>query len=586
LLEIGPGASLSALALQHPATEGLPDPVALPSLPGVFERRPEGPFLLGTLGKLWLAGVKVDWPRVYARERRRRVELPPYPFERKRYWLEASTAPRPRSAEILYVPAWRRSMPLPPAEDLTGRWLLFADGSGLGERIAARLEAAGASVATVAAGERFEGDVPDRIVHFGTFESLLLLVHELAARRPPEELATLRALLVSTPGHPEQGPIAALGQALSRELPGLVARSVEVTLPPANTGWRWDRLAGDLLAELAREAEPWEAPVSLRGSERWVRSFEPVPPREGDLPAGPLLLVGDLPQPLRAALGASAVEAPLDGPFPTGDFSGVIVGEIVPEAPLLPLGAVTRTEALESLQTAARRLAALEAALESRSLGFVLLTSSLDALAARPGHGVRGAVHALVDAFAEEERPLPWTSVAWDFESGIDPSAVLRRLLAHGPVARAVALAEDPAIRLARREEGEAAPEGAITLHARPNLRNPYVAPETDLERALAEMWQVLLGVEQVGLHDSFFDLGGDSLLATQVVTRVRERFGAEVTLPALFEAPTPAGLAGLIEAARPAEGPSDADKLAELLAQLDDLSPEDVERMLAERGE
>ncbi|HSK79062.1 MAG TPA: beta-ketoacyl synthase N-terminal-like domain-containing protein, partial [Thermoanaerobaculia bacterium] len=589
LLEIGPGASLSSLALQHEATEGLPDPVALPSLPGVFERRPEGAFLLETLGKLWLAGVKVDWPRVYARERRRRVELPPYPFERKRYWLEASAPARRGAAEILYVPAWRRSMPLPPAENLTGRWLLFADGNGLAERIAARLEAAGASVATItagAAGERFEGDVPDRIVHFGTFESLLLLVHELAARRPPEELATLRALLVSTPGHPEQGPIAALGQALSRELPGLVARSVEVTLPPAGADWRWDRLAGDLLAELAREAEPWEAPVSLRGSERWVRSFEPVPPRDAPLPAGPLLLVGELPEPLRAALGASAVEAPLDGSFPAGDFSGVIVGEIVPEAPLLPLAAVTRTEAVESLKTASRRLAALETALAGKSPGFVLLTSSLDALAARPAHGVRGAVHALVDAFAEEERPLPWTSVAWDFESGIDPLAVLRRLLAHGPVSRAVALAEEPVVRLARREEGEAAPEGAITLHARPNLRNPYIAPETDLERAIAEMWQVLLGVEQVGVHDSFFDLGGDSLLATQVVTRVRERFGAEITLPALFEAPTPAGLVGLIEAARPAEGPSDADKLAELLAQLDDLSPEDVERMLAERGE
>ena len=52
------------------------------------------------------------------------------------------------------------------------------------------------------------------------------------------------------------------------------------------------------------------------------------------------------------------------------------------------------------------------------------------------------------------------------------------------------------------------------------------------------------------------------------------------------FESPTPAGLVALIEAARPAEGPSDADKLAELLAQLDDLSPEEVERMLAERGE
>ncbi|HKV13300.1 MAG TPA: phosphopantetheine-binding protein, partial [Thermoanaerobaculia bacterium] len=226
---------------------------------------------------------------------------------------------------------------------------------------------------------------------------------------------------------------------------------------------------------------------------------------------------------------------------------------------------------------------ALEAALEGKSLGFVLLTSSLDALAARPAHGVRGAVHALVDAFAEVERPVPWTSVAWDFESGIDPGAVLRRLLAHGPVARAVAVAEEPAVRLARSEE---APAEAVALHARPNLRNPYVAPETELERTIAEMWQALLGVEEVGVHDSFFDLGGDSLLATQVVTRVRERFGAEVSLPALFEAPTPAGLVALIEAARPAEGPSDADRLAELLAQLDDLSPEEVERMLAERGE
>ncbi|HSF39113.1 MAG TPA: phosphopantetheine-binding protein, partial [Thermoanaerobaculia bacterium] len=574
LLEIGPGASLSALALQHPATEGLPDPVALPSLPGVFERRPEGPFLLETLGKLWLAGVKVDWPRVYARERRRRVELPPYPFERRRYWLEASPAPRRGPAEILYIPSWRRTVPLPPAEDLAGRWLLAGDGNGLAERIAARLRAAGASVVD---------SFPDRIVHFGSFESLLSLVHELAAQRSPEELATLRALLVSTPGDPEQGPVAALGQALSRELPGLVARSVEVTLPPAGAQWRWDRLAGDLLAELAREAEPWEAPVSLRGSERWVRSFEPVPLREGALPAGPFLLVGEVPEPLRAALAAPVVEAPLDGPFPEGDFSGVIVGEIAPEAPILTLGAVTRTESLDNLRTASRRLAALEAAFEAKSPGFVLLTSSLDALAARPGYGVRGAVHALVDAFAEEERPVPWTSVAWDFDGGIDPAAVLRRLFAQGPVARAVAVAEEPTVRLAKSEE---APEQAITLHARPNLRNPYVAPETDLERAIAEMWQALLGVEQVGVHDSFFDLGGDSLLATQVVTRVRERFGAEVTLPALFEAPTPAGLAGLIEAARPAEGPSDADKLAELLAQLDGLSPEEVERMLAERGE
>ncbi|MEA2692360.1 MAG: hypothetical protein QOJ16_1747, partial [Acidobacteriota bacterium] len=77
LLEIGPGQSLSALALQLAGANGandaaVSDPVALPVLPGAFERRPDRVVLLESLGKLWLAGVPVDWPRVYSRERRRR----------------------------------------------------------------------------------------------------------------------------------------------------------------------------------------------------------------------------------------------------------------------------------------------------------------------------------------------------------------------------------------------------------------------------------------------------------------------------------------------------------------------------------
>jgi amino acid adenylation domain-containing protein len=73
-----------------------------------------------------------------------------------------------------------------------------------------------------------------------------------------------------------------------------------------------------------------------------------------------------------------------------------------------------------------------------------------------------------------------------------------------------------------------------------------WVAPRTPLEELLAGVLAVVLGVERVGLRDSFFDLGGHSLLATQVLSRVRESLGVEVPLAAFFEKPTVEGLAAL----------------------------------------
>ena len=70
------------------------------------------------------------------------------------------------------------------------------------------------------------------------------------------------------------------------------------------------------------------------------------------------------------------------------------------------------------------------------------------------------------------------------------------------------------------------------------------IAPRTQVEEALAELWKSVLGVPEAGIHDNFFERGGHSLLATQLVSRMREVFDVEVSLRVLFERPTIMGLA------------------------------------------
>jgi len=86
---------------------------------------------------------------------------------------------------------------------------------------------------------------------------------------------------------------------------------------------------------------------------------------------------------------------------------------------------------------------------------------------------------------------------------------------------------------------------------SRSALESVYVAPRTAIEEQLAKIWAEVLGVESVSIHDNFFNLGGHSLLVTQLVFRVRETFQVELPLRHLFEMPTLADLAKSIEIAR-----------------------------------
>lgn len=80
---------------------------------------------------------------------------------------------------------------------------------------------------------------------------------------------------------------------------------------------------------------------------------------------------------------------------------------------------------------------------------------------------------------------------------------------------------------------------------------DPAGVPRTPVERAVAEIWQEALGIPRVSIHDDFFDLGGSSLLVTQVIARVNQAYDLELSLLTMIESPTVAGLAACVEAVR-----------------------------------
>ncbi|MET0400662.1 MAG: amino acid adenylation domain-containing protein [Longimicrobiaceae bacterium] len=106
-----------------------------------------------------------------------------------------------------------------------------------------------------------------------------------------------------------------------------------------------------------------------------------------------------------------------------------------------------------------------------------------------------------------------------------------------------------------------------------------WTAPRTATEVELARIWAEALGVERIGVDDHFFRLGGHSLLATRVLAAVWESFGVEVPLHRVFDAPTLAGMAAVVDGERETE-------LARMLAELDDMSDEEARLLLAAEGE
>jgi acyl carrier protein len=147
-------------------------------------------------------------------------------------------------------------------------------------------------------------------------------------------------------------------------------------------------------------------------------------------------------------------------------------------------------------------------------------------------------------------------------------------------------------------------PSGKVDRRAlstmKPALEHEYVAPRTDEEAQLVEIWREVLSLDRVGIDDNFFELGGHSLMAIRVAARIRRTFQLEISVRSLFEQPTIGGLACELVKARAngetVQGPPllrrkdspPAVSKEDILAQLKHLSTDELQdvlnRMLEDR--
>jgi len=310
-----------------------------------------------TLGRMWVSGVAVDWEGYYRGEKRHRLALPTYPFERQRYWVEwngaklpaatANSAPLEKKSDIsdwFYLPSWKRSA-LPNTVSETQvrgvNSLVFLDEFGVGRELSKRLRQAGSEVVEVQPGQSFlresnsrctirpnsQGDydallrdlaarnqVPQLICHLWMvtkgqfadtpvqergFDSLLCLARALENHsHDPLQISVVSNGLREVRGDetlcPDKALIIGACKVIPQEYANIQCRSIDVELSDTSTA---DSLSTLIFRELL--ASTPDSTVAWRGLHRWVETAEPVRLATGDVPLavrerGTYLITGGL----------------------------------------------------------------------------------------------------------------------------------------------------------------------------------------------------------------------------------------------------------------------------------------------------
>ena len=234
-IEVGPGNSLSGFTAQQKKNLDSGDsPVAdrfiMASLPKESEKIPDDAFLFRAMGKMWAAGMEINWNKFYNRGEYKRISLPVYPFEKKKYWLEASKvakqaeggmessgqigpvriAKKEKIDQWFYLPSWKQSVqPLSGGSDggttVDKNWLVFIDDSPVGNRLISQLKLKGSAenITVVKAGSSFlkpvRGVEAAYTIRPGEYDDYIALLDDMGENDKSFDTVVHLWLLSSTP---------------------------------------------------------------------------------------------------------------------------------------------------------------------------------------------------------------------------------------------------------------------------------------------------------------------------------------------------------------------------------------------------
>lgn len=278
----------------------------------------------------------------------------------------------------------------------------------------------------------------------------------------------------------------------------------------------------------------------------------------------------------------------------------------------------SRTDCERMFTSKVRGLFALEEVLRGRDMDFCLMTSSLSPILGGLGFVAYSAANLFMDAFVQyvrQSRHTRWRSINWEgwHRRELTPDSVKESIGSFGAemeqlvmsddevidcFQRALAIPETPQVVIAtgdlklrtdqwirleslQEKRSEKSGETPSPGYSRPKLQSDFVAPRDEVERTIVEVGRSVLGIEEIGVYDNFFEMGGSSLLAVQLVSRLREAFQQQISLRSLFERPTVAGLAEIIREGQPRE--ENLIEISSLLAEIENLDDDEIQGRLAD---